>query len=120
MFVTVSTHLLKKLIIFDFSFQNQTFTFLALFTIALTEGTIDSPDFFHNFIKPAGNDCTNEDCIKRKYEPTVDWNDFSQSIDLSNIIPYLNQDTKRNDATQMDVFSGCGCHSQVRDLFHIK
>lgn len=92
----------------SYSKITQTLTFLTLFTIAITGGTIESPDFFDNFIKSTGDDCTNEDCIKR-----IDWNDFSQSIDLSNIIPYLNQDSKRNDVTQMDIFSGCGCHSQV-------
>lgn len=81
---------------------------------------MDGPDFFDNYIKSVGDDCTNEDCIKKKYvEPVSNWNDFSQSYqDLSNYIPHLNQENKRNDAVQMDILSKCDCHSTVRDLFH--
>lgn len=75
---------------------------------------MEAPDFYANFIKVAGDDCANEDCTKTKYEPINDLNDFSQSYDLLNYIPYINQDNKRKDATQMDFFSGCGCHSKVR------
>lgn len=77
---------------------------------------MEAPDFYANFIKVAGDDCANEDCTKTKYEPINDLNDFSQSYDLLNYIPYINQDNKRKDATQMDYFSGCGCHSKVRSL----
>lgn len=88
---------------------------MSIFTISLARGTIDSPDFYDDFIKSSNDDCTNDDCLKRKYEPISDWNKSLPPYDLSNIIPYLaSQETKRNDGTQMGIFTGCGCHSTVR------
>lgn len=80
---------------------------------------MDSPEFFDNYIKSTGDDCENDDCIKTKYDQTSDWNKSLPPYDLTNLIPYLAiHETKRNDGTQMGIFTGCGCHSTVS--FYIK
>lgn len=87
---------------------------MALFTIVLSGGPMDTPDFYDNFPKPSVDDCINEDCSKRKYETMNNLNDIFQSYDLSNFLPYVNQEHKRKDSKQMDFYAGCACESSVR------